>query len=258
MDGFSFAILNIPEKKYIALNSYDIQDCSDYNQLAEIIEQIIRNEELLQQDFASCSASIGNQLNTLTPKALFNEDNSRDILAFNQPLLKNEDAHSDLLSSIQAYNTYTLPAELERCFSKHFPNCKWKHDSTILIESLLRQYKHQTDKRIHLCIQDRYFEMLVLDGKKLLFYNSYNYKAAADLIYYTLFAIEQLGLNPDKIPLMIAGEIEENAEIYKLLYKYIRHIHFIPRNPNYSYSFVLDTVKTQYYYKLLNQHLCVS
>lgn len=258
MDGFSFAILNIPEKKYIALYSYDIQDCNDYNLLAESIDQIIQSEDLLQQDFASCSASIGNQLNTLTPKALFDEDKARDILAFNQPLLKNENAYNDLLPSIMAYNIYSLPEELERCFNKHFPNCKWKHDSSVLIESLLRQYKHQADKKIHLYIQEHYFEMLVLDGKKLLFYNSYNYKAAADLIYYTLFAIEQLNLNPDQIPVMIAGEIEENSEVYKLLYKYIRHIQFMPRNPNYTYSFVLDPVKPQYYYKLLNQHLCVS
>ena len=31
LDGFSFAILNIQEQKYIALEHYDIQNCATYN-----------------------------------------------------------------------------------------------------------------------------------------------------------------------------------------------------------------------------------
>ena len=258
LDGFSFAILNIHEQKYIALEHYDIQNCDTYSDLAEHIDRIIAQQELLQQNFGSASAGIEDSLNTLTPKALYDNANGKEILRFNQALLQNEEESNDWLASIQAYNSYVIPEELERCFNKYFPNLKWKHDSSILIESLLHQFKLQEGEKVYLSIQNNSFEITVLEGKKLKFFNSFSYKSAEDLIYYLLFTCEQLNLNPDQIPLIISGEIEEDSEVYKFLYRYVRNISFTKRNPNYQYSFVLDQIKEHYYYKLLNQHLCVS
>ena len=258
LDGFSFTILNIAEQKYIALEHYDIQNCNSYSDLAESIDQIIVKQELLQQKFSSTTIGIANSLNTLTPKALYDEANGKEILAFNHTILDNEVETRDWIPSIQAYNSYLIPEELNRCFNKYFKNISWRHDSSILIESLMHQFKLQEEKRVYISIQNKSFEIIVLERKKLKFFNSFSYKAAEDMIYYLLFTYEQLNLNPDQIPLIICGEIEENSKVYKLLYRYIRDIHFIKRNPNYNYSFVFDQTKEHFYFKLLNQHLCVS
>tara|TARA_B110000977_G_scaffold6008_1_gene8467 strand:- start:134 stop:910 length:777 start_codon:yes stop_codon:yes gene_type:complete len=258
LDGFSFALLNIKEQKYIAIQFYDIQNCSNYGEVAENIDQIISQQDLLQQNFSSTSICICNSLNTLTPKALYEKENGKEILRFNQALLQNENETNDWLQSIQAFNSYTLPQELQRCFNKHYPNQKWKHQSSILIESLLQQFKLNEEVKIYLSVENTAFEIIVLDGRKLKFFNSYTYRSAEDVIYYLLFACEQLGLNPDQIPVVISGEIEESSEVYKLLYRYVRNLSFIKRNPNYNYSFVLDQVPEHYYYKLLNIHLCAS
>ena len=258
MDGFSFAILNLFEQKYIALEHYDIKNNSSYTNLAEQIDLIVSKQELLQQNFVSTSVSIAHKFNTLTPKALYKEENGKEILAFNHVLLKNERERRDWIQAIKAYNSYFIPEELERCFNKHFKNILWKHDSSILIESLIHQFKLNESERVYISVQNKSFEITILENKHLKFFNSFSYKSAEDLIYYLLFTYEQLNLNPDKIPLIISGEIEEDSEVYKLLYKYIRHISFTKRNPNYNYSFVFDQTKEHFYYKLLNQHLCVS
>lgn len=258
MDGFSFALLNIREQKYIALENYDIQNCTNYSELAEQIDGIICQQDLLQQNFASVSVSIENSLSTLTPKELYSSEKGSIILGFNQALLQNEQESSDWVASVQAYNSYVIPQELERCFNKHFPNHCCKHHSTVFIESLLQQFKLQENSTIYISVQNKHFEILVLEGRKLKFFNSYRYHTAEDLIYYLLFACEQLDLNPDQIPLVVTGEIEEESEVYKLIYKYIRKISFVNRNPNYQYSFVFDSVPKHYYYKLLNLHLCAS
>jgi len=258
LDGFSFVLLNSKEQKYSALEFYDFQNCSNYGEVAENIDRIVSQQELLQQSFESIAICISNSLSTLTPKALYQKDNGIEILKFNQPLLQNEDETNDWLQSIQAHNSYTLPQELQRCFNKHYPSQTWKHQSSVLIESLLQQFKLNEATKIYLSVQNTDFEIVVLEGRKLKFYNSYTYRSSEDLIYFLLFACEQLNLNPDQIPLVISGEIEENSEVYKLLYRYIRNLSFIKRNPNYNYSFVLDQVPEHYYYKLLNLHLCAS
>jgi len=258
LDGFSFAILNIPKQKYIALEYYDIQSNNAPNHLAHEIDRIIAKQKLLQQRFASTSISIADTMNTLTPEALYVESDGKEILKFNQPILQNENESRDWLASIKGYNSYVIPEVLERCFNKNFPKAKWNHDSSILIESLIQQFKLQEEEKVYLSVQNNYFELTVLHGKKLLFFNSFTYKTAADLVYYLLFTFEQLAINPDQTPLVLLGEIEQESEVYKLLYRYVRNIHFTKRNPNYKYSFVFDEVQEHHYYKLLNQHLCAS
>ena len=90
MDGFSFAILNLQEQKYIALEHYDIKNSTSYSDLAEQIDLIINKQELLKQNFVSTSVGIAHIFNTITPKALYEEENGNDILSFNHILLQNE------------------------------------------------------------------------------------------------------------------------------------------------------------------------
>ena len=242
----------------MGLEYYDIQNDNTPSDLAQKVDQIIAKQKLLQQGFASTSIAIADTLNTLIPEAIYSESNRKEILQFNHPVLQNEGENSDWLASIKAYNTYLIPEALKRCLNKNFPKAIWKHDSSILIESLIQQFKLKEGEKVYLSVQNNYFELVVLEGKKLRFFNSFAYKTAPDLIYYLLFSFEQLSINPDQIPVVLLGEIEKESEVYKLLYRYVRHLHFAKRNPNYSYSFIFDEVQEHHYYKLLNQHLCAS
>jgi hypothetical protein len=219
---------------------------------------VINQNAFLKNKFNSVSATISHQINTLIPKIIYDNNNGKKLLGFNQKLLQNEQEYSDWIPSIQAFNLYTIPNEFIQCFDKHFDGISWKHDSSVLVESLLRQFKLNEKQKIYLSIQNTYFEMVVLKGKKLIFFNNFSYQTAEDFIYYLLFACEQLNLNPEQIPLVIVGEILEESEVFKIVYKYIRNIEFSGRNSTYKYSFVFGEIKEHFHYKLLNQHLCVS
>lgn len=258
LKGFTYALLNLKEQKYIALEHYDFVPEGNFTKTAEAIDQVIASKVFLQNRFTSVSASISHQTNALIPRILFDKNNEKELLAFDQAILQNEKEYSDWLPTIQAFNSYTIPDELKRCLEKHFKRLSWKHDSSILIESLINQFKLQQEQKIYLSIQDNYFEMAVLKREKLIFFNSFSYQTAEDFIYYLLFACEQLNLNPEQIPVVISGKILNDSEIYQLVYRYIRHVEFSSRNASYKYSFVFDDVKEHFHYKLLNQHLCVS
>lgn len=258
LDGFSFALLNVNDQKYTAIQFYDIQECHNYSELAEKIEQIIAQQELLQQHYSTVTICICNSINALTPKDLYKKNYGKELLGFNQILLQNEDESNDWLKSIECFNSYVIPKELKRCFDKYYPNHSWKHQSTVFIESVMQHYKLNEETTIYISVQNAYFQLVVLEGRKLKFFNGYDYRSGEDIIYYILFACEQLDLNPDQIPIVIAGEIEINSEAYKFIQRYIRNISFTNRNPSYVYSFVFDEIPNHYFYQLLNLHLCAS
>jgi hypothetical protein len=90
--------------------------------------------------------------------------------------------------------------------------------------------------------------VVVKNGRTVLC-NTYSYKTPEDLIYYVLFCVEQLGLNPDTLPVIICGEIELGDANYEILYTYIRHISFTEDNEAHGLKDTLDVSHKNYILK---------
>jgi hypothetical protein len=69
-----------------------------------------------------------------------------------------------------------------------------------------------------------HFEIVVIQNQKLLLFNSFEYNTPDDFIYYLLFTAEQLHLNPESLKLFLLGDIQEESELFKKAYRYIRNV----------------------------------
>ena len=61
--------------------------------------------------------------------------------------------------------------------------------------------------------------------------NTYNFQAPEDVLYYVLFGFEQFDLNPEQIPLALAGSVSEQSELFDLLFKYVRNVSLYSHGP---------------------------
>ena len=52
-------------------------------------------------------------------------------------------------------------------------------------------------------------------------------KTKEDFIYYILFTLEQLELNPEETMVTLLGDIDTTSDNYKFLYAYVRNINFL-------------------------------
>ena len=73
-------------------------------------------------------------------------------------------------------------------------------------------------------IEAFHFEIMSVENNHLKFYNRFDYQTKEDFIYYVLFTIEQIQLNPEEIPVVLMGSVNESNELYQIAYKYIRHV----------------------------------
>ena len=80
-----------------------------------------------------------------------------------------------------------------------------------------------------------HFEIVVIENGQLMFYNSFVYQTKEDLIYFILFTVEQLKLDPETIPITLIGDLTKDDERYEIIYKYIRFVDFI--GPFHGYKF---------------------
>lgn len=250
-------LITVNEKagnKYIAFENYSFQNVGNFDDVAEILESLIKESKLIRHKYKSVVCIIVNNLSTLVPAALFEEDRKKMYLKFNAELQGDEMVMVDDLKSMDTKNVFAVPFSIKSKLDYEFSNIKYHHASSALIDTLISKNKNQTGNKCFVHVQQSHFEVIVIDGKKLLFYNTFNYHSAEDFVYYLLFVFEQLHLNPENIEVILLGEIERNSTIYSLTQKYIRKLKFGERNDGAQYSYQLQTLPTHYYFTLFNNY----
>lgn len=105
-----------------------------------------------------------------------------------------------------------------------FGTFNYKHYSTVLVENLLNKHIGSNKIRFFVNVATKHFEIIVCKNKKLVLYNTFEYKTKEDFIYYMLFVVEQLKLDVETLPLVLLGKINKESELYKITYKYIRNV----------------------------------
>lgn len=256
-DFILFCILEHKRKKFLFLETYQFQGETDMAIITEYAKKVIKKSALLQSSFRNVIISYVNQKSTLIPLPLYSEDHKIDYFRINHNLEKGMGLHTDKIQILEAINIYAIQDVVEHNMRQLFPVARINHFSTALIESFLLKYKNHTEKTAIVHVQLSSFEIIVVHGKNLNFYNSFAIKTPEDFVYYILFVFDQLKLNPDSIDLVLCGQIIRNSELFSLLSQYVRNIRFEPRDESCDYSYVFEEIPQHFYYNLFNQFKCV-
>ena len=257
LDGFSFCIVDEERNKLIALQNYAIQEVEDYAILTEDLDKLLSDLDIIKKRFNRVNVLFEGTKSTIIPFPLFDKDAVVDYLKFNHKIEHDEEVIYDKLNALQAYNVFAIPSCIKNLIKDKFINYKISHFSSTLIEGLLVKYKNQDlNNQVFANVRTKYIDIVIIEGSKLTFFNSFRYKTVEDFAYYMIYVLEQQNLNPENIELIMLGEINKASKYYEILFKYIRNIEFIERNDFFSYSYALDDVPSNYYYNLLNASTC--
>jgi len=241
LNGLSFCALNHTNN---TLDYYKVISFDKKLTPPDVLDQIIHtfnSEDFLKQSFKCVSIIHDNELSTLVPKPLFDDNYLADYLKFNSKILKTDYiAYDDLLIN-DSVNVYVPYVNINNYFYDQFGAFEFKHASSILLEAILSLEKHSTEKKVYTYCSETYFEIVVLDKNQLILHNTFEYFTKEDFIYYTLFTLEQLELNPEEIKLILTGTITEADEIYKITYNYIRNVSILEYQNSFKVNNNINT-----------------
>lgn len=254
-DGLLATVLDREKNKYIAFEYYSFQNVFETDLVTELFDLAAKDSRIINQRYKTVSCSLVNSTSTLVPTALFEDDRRAMYLKFNATLEGNELVLSDDIKNLDAKNVFAIPFSLKAKLDSTYNRISYHHFSSGLIEDVLVQNKNLSKKKLVVHVQPSHFEAIVVEGKKLLFYNTFSHHSAEDFIYYLLFVCEQLQLNPETIETVLIGEVEKSSAIYAITQKYIRHIAFGERTDHSDYSYQLQTFPKHFYYSLFNNFL---
>ncbi|MEO6901465.1 MAG: DUF3822 family protein [Bacteroidia bacterium] len=255
LDGITITVNETLKNKYIAFESFTFQNVYSFELVNELLDELIKKSKIIKHKYKQMICVVENNSATIVPKAIYEEDNKKLYLKFNTSLDDYDLILTDELKSLDAKNIFSIPTAIQTKLNSLNNNIQYHHSSTILIETLLKQNKNKTGKKLFVHAQLSHFQVVVIESKNLLFYNTFNHHSAEDFIYYLLFVCEQLQLNPENIDLTFIGEIEKKSTIYSITQKYIRHIQFGERNDNAEYSYQLQHFSKHSYFTLFTNYL---
>lgn len=253
LDGFSFSILNIELNKIVALVDYNLGGIKHPIELLKKIKEIYNEDSLLKLSFKEVKIAHVNQISTLIPVALFDDNNLKSYLSFNQKLLENEYITYDIIETHDIANVYSPFTEINDFFFDKYGEFIFKHYSSVLIENIFEINNGNKDLKMYVHVLNNQFEVVVIDNKKLILYNSFVYDTKEDFVYFILFIAEQLKINTEEFELELYGDIEPYSELYALIYKYVRNVSFGYRTDKQEYSHELNDINPHNYFVLLNQ-----
>ncbi|KGO94749.1 DUF3822 family protein [Flavobacterium subsaxonicum] len=165
-----------------------------------------------------------NNFNSFVPNALLDENYPGSYLQYNTRVFEADFFAWDTLGRYDITNVYVPLMNVNNFLIERLGAFEYKNTNSILVEKLLDASINIDEKQVFVHVQDSHFEIVVVKSQKLLLYNSFEYSSAEDFLYYLLFTLEQLLLNPETVTVWLLGKVSQNSPIFTLAYTYIRNV----------------------------------
>ncbi len=260
--GFAYSILDLKRNKYIVLqqlrkNEYSAPQPAVKSTFDDFVKQLINRMPWLKNPYKSVLIAYEGRKSTLIPGPLFEAAERENYLHFNFRKEGAEQVYSDHLTHLDNHLVFSIPDSTVKTIQQLFPTVRIHHLTSILIESIWINYKNRINaSRVFLHMRDKHFDIILFDGRQMSYCNSFPFLNSEDVVYYLIFVLEQLNLNPENIYVVLLGSIERSSGLFELLSKYIRHIEFGRRNDSFKYNYNVSQVSPHYFYPLLNFQAC--
>jgi Protein of unknown function (DUF3822) len=251
----SYCLFDRIRNKYIALCEYRLPDDNTAEELTVLLHQ---DEILSVKGFYKTGVSVISQKFVLVPASIYNVKDAAQLLATTSTLSDDETLCADPLKYTDVVNIYSIPSSLASLIDECFPGSSIVHSGTILMESELLRNKNNTEPSIAVNVRQGSYDICITTGNQLNYFNTFQNHSSEDFIYYLLFVMEQMKLNPEKTPVHFSGDIETKMASYLITAKYIRNILFENRPDAFEYSYGFNQTSSHSHATLLNHYLCAS
>ncbi len=224
LNGLSFSVVDLITGDISFYKRHVFKKKSTPKNLLKELKKYFKEIPELNNIFSSVKIIHYNNISTIVPEVVFDKNNALSYLKFNSQILQNDYVACDKIFNNECVNVYIPYVNINNFIFKKFNSFIYNHYSSIILEEVKSNEKNSTNPSLYLNIDLNHLEIIYFENNKLVFYNTFNYSLKEDVIYYLLFTIDQLKLNPEKIPLIISGTISVDDEYYEIIYKYIRNV----------------------------------
>jgi len=224
--SFYCEVLDSADNQLVTSEKYNFPEVKGSISITQYLESIYETHDFLKSlKWKFVEIIIDNQSFTLVPLDLFKKEYTTFYWQLARGMLISDDmeinthTHEDL----RIVNVYGSSRELYNWLSNTYPlvDMTFKHKTSQLIDFGVLTSKAQT---AFIYFGNHHFTMVISANGILKFCNRFTYKTSQDLVYYVLFTLNELEIEPDEIFLKLYGNIKEQSEDFELISQYLNNI----------------------------------
>jgi len=255
-DEIECAIIDSASNSVISSSSYSSsQKKFSDNELLFLINDFIQRYHLQQLKYSTIQIIVSSPHSTLCPLEYYLPEQKEKLLKYVHPVSPNEIILTNDFENIKII--FSISQNLYHNLQQIFPSAKFYHSCTSMMH-IFFYHPYLIHSKIWLHIHPNYIEVISKDNKQLLFYNSFEIKTTLDILYYTLFSVEQLGFTPAETDVFISGNLSTNHTIFQLLQKYLHSVQLVTHHPKLHILPADSLLLSHHHFITLNHYLCVS
>lgn len=223
-DALAFCVFDSLSHRILQFGEVPLEHENHSIPLEELYGNVFRNHAVLQERYDDVHVLHDNNLATFVPTALFDEQFLGSYLQYNAKVFESDFFGYDEIPAFHMNCVYVPDVNSNNYFVDQYREFDYRHCHTVLVSKLLEHSKNVDEKKMFVHFHKGFFEIVVVQNQHLLLFNSFEYRAPEDFLYYLLFTAEQLNLNPEHFKLELLGDIDTYSPYYELAYQYIRNI----------------------------------
>lgn len=228
LNGLDYAIFDKDLSDVTGIKSYTFGSRAlTPEQLLDNVREVFKLDEVLSASFESVQVCHKNSLAVLVPEALYDKEFQEDYLKYSVKVLQDDVIEVAPILENESKNLYISFQNVNEYLKSIHPELSFTHSTAVLLSGLLKYHKNPLEKHFFVNVTGNSLDIVYISYSKLQLYNSFLFYTKEDFIYYILFVMEQLMLNPDVQTLTFLGDIDEDTPLYEMTYKYVRHINFL-------------------------------
>lgn len=236
LSGLSFCVKDTASNSFEHYIEHPTLDNNSPESLLKDLINAFESNPALQTEFDSVRVIHDNALSSIVPLEILDPEKLGDYLKFNVALLPDDFVAYDELNNLNCAVVFVPFVNINNYVYEHFGSFEYHHQSSILLQRLQSLSANDDEKVLRLHIQEKYFEAICFKGNQLICYNRFNHQTPHDFLFYLLFLVEQLGLDPEKVTCELFGKVDEMSPCYKEAYKYIRHTNLLEPKVETNFS----------------------
>lgn len=255
----SIAVADMQRGRYIAMHHLVRQEFrhpQEQPAFGAFLDEAMQYLPWLAGSFKSVKIVFNSSCHTLVPDALFDPEQSRPYLELMYGPLPGQTVMANPVTVMDAHQVFAVPDEMTTRIGAHFPRVQLISHATALIQVIWAHYSRMHLLKVFLNIRNDAMDVMIFDGRQVSFFNSFKWRSPEDILYYLIFVMEQLNLNPEQVPVVVSGETDGKGSLMELMFTYIRHVEFAKRTTTYRYSAVLDEIAPHSGFILFNILTC--
>jgi hypothetical protein len=257
-DGFSFLITDNIHKRCLLLQVFKCDDENLYSETAiELLKSEFRENPFLHSSYQKIIIACHARHLLLFPVEISTQDDLTSLYRLACKLPENHLVKTDHLINLGGLGVYAVHKDLCDLLDDCFPDHHLVHSSSILIENLLvTNFTERNQPELILHVRQTYFEIILIQESKLIFFKQFSYSSIEDLFYYLFYVLQQFKLDALKMDVLLTGEINLDWKAHPQMVLYFNNVRYLGRNDKFQCSTEFDNIPHHYFNNLLNLIPC--